>query len=80
MNLNKFCSLQTSGGHLMTNLLAQFPIEVQIPLPLHNDAVYDSAAAWADATFGSASFVEVAYRYFFNTDSNAMQFKLAWCL
>jgi len=83
MTLTEFCARQgpsKAGKMVLPDLQVQFPIEIQIPPALHSEAVYEAAAAWADNAFGSTCFVEVAYRFFFTTDSNAMQFKLAWCL
>jgi hypothetical protein len=83
MTLKEFCQKQGAsaiGKPIWPDLPTQFPIEVQIPNALRTEAIYDVAASWAKNAFDTNDFVEIAYRYFFKSAQDAMQFRLAWCL
>lgn len=83
MTLLEFCRKQGAGAvgkQIWPDLSQQFPNEMQIPRDKRNDATYEAALAWANITYDTDEFVEIAYRYFFKYDEDAMQFKLAWCV
>jgi hypothetical protein len=83
MNLIEFCRLQGAsfvGKGIWPDLPNQYPIEVQIPEASRSDDLYRRVKEWTNNAYHNEDFVEIAYRYFFKTDTDAMQFKLAWCL
>ena len=57
-------------------LVDAYPIEVNLGSTSATD--FCEVSSWINDTFHTLEFVEISYRFFFNSDYNALQFKLVW--
>ena len=62
---------------LFPELIARFPIEVSLDSRKGSDDI-TKAHEWVSENLDDSDFVEIAFRFFFKTETVALQFKLTW--